>query len=77
MIQIEDNDSPITAAQKIIHGIKAEAWTRFSRLGYVMATGEAPKEGQALEVDMFSIDEIREIADYLLVYCDHHIAEEG
>ena len=44
MIQIEDNDSPITAAQKIIHGTKAAPWTPASKLGYVLATGETPKE---------------------------------
>lgn len=67
MIQINDNDSPITAAQKIIHGIKAAAWTPASKLGYILATGEAPKENQC-EVDMFTVEEIREIADYLLTY---------
>ena len=76
MIQINDNDSPITAAQKIIHGIKAAPWTPASQIGYILATGEAPKEKEC-EVDMFSEEEIREIADYLLVYCDHHISEEG
>lgn len=76
MIQINDDDSPITAAQKIIHGIKTEPWTPASQIGYILATGEAPKEKEC-EVDMFSEEEIREIADYLLVYCDHHIAEEG
>ena len=71
MIQIEDNDSPITAAQKIIHGIKPVAWTPASKLGYVLATGEAPKENEC-ELDMFSEEEIREIADYLLTYCKYH-----
>lgn len=71
MIQIEDNDSPITAAQKIIHGTKAAPWTPASKLGYILATGEAPKEKEC-ELDMFSEDEIQEIADYLLTYCKYH-----
>ena len=71
MIQIEDNDSPITAAQKIIHGTKAAPWTPASKLGYVLATGEAPKEKEC-ELDMFSYEEIREIAAYLLTYCKYH-----
>ena len=75
MIQIADNDSPITAAQKIIHGTKAAPWTPASKLGYVLATGEAPKE-KACELDMFSEDEIQEIADYLLTYCKYHGGEE-
>lgn len=68
MIQINDNDSPITAAQKIIHGIKAEPMTPARRLGFILANGEAPKEDAVYEVDMFSLSDIREIADYLLTY---------
>ena len=68
MIQINDSDSPITAAQKIIHGIKAEPMTPARRLGFILANGEAPKEDAVYEVDMFSLSDIREIADYLLTY---------
>ena len=68
MIQINDDDSPITAAQKIIHGIKAAPWTPASQIGYILANGEAPKEDAVYEVDMFSLSDIREIADYLLTY---------
>ena len=75
MIQIEDNDTPIIAAQKIIHGTKAVEWTQASKLGYVLATGEAPKEKEC-ELDMFSEEEIREIADYLLTYCKYHSEED-
>lgn len=71
MIQINDDDSPITAAQKIIHGIKAAPWTPASQIGYILATGEAPKEKEC-EVDMFSEEEIREIAEYLQTYCKYH-----
>ena len=74
MIQINDNDSPITAAQKIIHGIKAAPWTPASRIGHILATGEAPKKDQC-EVDMFSVDEIREIAEYLQTYWKYHAEE--
>lgn len=75
MIQIEDNDTPIMVAQKLIHGTKAVEWTPASKLGYILATGEAPKEGEKAELDMFSDAEIREIADYLLTYSKYH--EEG
>lgn len=68
MIQINDDDSPITAAQKIIHGIKAEPMTPARRLGFILANGEAPKEDAVYEVDMFTLSDIREIADYLLTY---------
>ena len=76
MIQINDNDSPITAAQKIIHGIKAEPMTPARRLGIIMATGKAPENGQEYEVDMFTIEEIREIADYLQTYLKYHDGDE-
>lgn len=76
MIQINDNDSPITAAQKIIHGIKAEPMTPARRLGYILANGEAPKKDQC-EVDMFSVDEIREIAEYLQTYWKYHAEDEA
>ena len=74
MIQIEDNDTPIMVAQKLIHGTKPVTWTPASKLGYIIATGEAPKE-EKHEADMFSDAEIREIADYLLTYCKYHREE--
>jgi len=76
MIQIEDSDTPITAAQKLIYGTKAAPWTSASKLGYILATGEAPKEKEC-EVDMFSDEEIREIADYLLTYSKYHGEDEA
>ena len=74
MIQINDNDTAITAAQKIIHGTKAETWTPASRIVHILATGEAPKEDHC-EADMFSVEEIREIADYLQTYWKYHAGE--
>lgn len=66
MIQIEDNDSPITVAQKLIHGTKSATVTPFMRIGTILRTGMAPEVGEKAEVDMFSDAEIREIAAYLL-----------
>ena len=71
MIQIDDLDSPITAAQKIIHGTKTVEMTPARTLGTIIATGKAP-EGKEYEEDMFSDEDIMEIVDYLLVYCKHH-----
>jgi hypothetical protein len=75
MIQIEDNDSPITVAQKLIHGTKSATITPFMRLGRVLSTGKAPEVGDQVEVDMFSDAEIREIAAYLLAYSKYHEGE--
>lgn len=52
MIQINDNDLPITVAEKIINGTKPYN----------------PSDTQ----DMFDIEEIKEIADYLIVYYQAH-----
>lgn len=77
MIQIEDNDSPITVAQKLIHGTKSETVTPLIRLGRVLSTGTAPEVGKQIEVDMFSDAEIREIAAYLLTYSKYHEEDES
>jgi len=72
MIQIEDNDTPIMIAQKLIHGTKTETVTPLIRLGKVLSIGTAPEIGEQVEVDMFSDAEIREIADYLSTYSKYH-----
>lgn len=74
MIQIEDTDTPIIVAQKLIYGTKSVTWTPASKLSYTIATGEAPKE-EKHEADMFSDVEIREIAEYLLTYSKYHKEE--
>lgn len=72
MITIEDNDAPITAAQKIIMGTKPYAPSPLTRVAVKALTGD---ESDADTIDMFSVEEIHEIAEYLLVYCRSH--EDG
>lgn len=72
MIQIEDNDSPITVAQKLIHGTKAVGTTPAMRLGALLTFGPVPEIGEKLEADMYSDAEIREIAAYLFTYSKYH-----
>ena len=67
MITIEDNDMPITAAQKIIMGTKPYERSPLSKAAVKAITGE-----DNVDIDMFSVEEIQEIADYLLVYCRSH-----
>ena len=75
MIKIEDNDSPITAACKIIHGTRPYDPTPMMRIVARAITGS---DESANAQDMFDLNEIKEIADYLLVYYNSHIpAEEG
>lgn len=61
MITIEDNDTPIVAASKIIYGTRPKTEKDFS-------FGTCPTR------DMFNYDEIKEIAMYLNTYL---IAHEG
>ena len=69
MIEILDNDLPITVAQKIVTAVKPYNPTPIMKAIAVAITGS---ETAADTQDMFSLDEIKEIADYLLVYYDSH-----
>lgn len=69
MIQIEDNDLPITVAQKIIRGVKPyNPAPAIKALAKALTGDEHSVDTQ----DMFSLEDIKEIADYLTVYCQAH-----
>jgi hypothetical protein len=69
MIQIDDNDIPIEVAQKIINGtMEVEA----NMVDKAMMRAFGGKEIDTIHRDMFSIADIKEIAGYLLVYCNAH-----
>ena len=69
MIQINDNDLPITAAEKIITGVRPNNPTPFIQSLSKAITGD---EYASENVDMFDLEEIKEIADYLIVYYESH-----
>lgn len=69
MIQINDTDLPITVAEKIIKGTKPCNPTQFVEALSKAITGN---EHASENVDMFDLDEIKEIADYLIVYYESH-----
>jgi hypothetical protein len=69
MIQINDNDLPITVAEKIIKGVKPNNPTPLMQSLAKVATGD---EHASDSVDMFELEEIKEIADYLIVYYEAH-----
>lgn len=69
MIEIKDTDLPITVAQKIICGTKP---ANNSPLIKSMAKALCNDENAGETMDMFSIEEIEEIANYLKVYCKSH-----
>lgn len=69
MIRIEDHDPPIVAAQKIIFGERPYDSPPVMKAMAVALTGEK-KAGDT--EDMYSVEEIREIAEYLMVYYQAH-----
>lgn len=69
MIQIDNYDLPITAAQKIITGTRPSTASELAKTVAKCFTGI---DGAGDTEDMFTLDEISEIADYLRVYCDTH-----
>lgn len=68
MFEIKDDDLPITVAQKIIVGTKPVTLSPVMKAAAKALTG-IEHDGTD---DMFSLDEIEEIADYLKAYVEHH-----
>lgn len=69
MITINDDDLPITVAKKIISGTKVVELSPSMKAVRKVLTGNEDDDG---EYDMFELEEIKEIAEYLLVYCNNH-----
>ncbi len=67
MIQINDSDLPITAAEKIINGTKP-----YNPTEMIKALSKAITGNECDTQDMFDLEEIKEIADYLIVYYESH-----
>jgi hypothetical protein len=71
MIQIDDFDLPIQVAEKIISGTKDEPASMLDKAAFRAFTGK--ELGETVHRDMFDLEEIKEIADYLMVYYQSHI----
>lgn len=67
MFVINDTDLPITVAEKIITGTKAYEANELQKGIIKVLTGE-----EVTRCDMFTIDEISEIATYLNAYVTAH-----
>ena len=67
MIQIEDNDTPIEAAQKIIIGVKP-----YEPMDFEKSICKALSKDPQTTVNIFSVGDIEELANYLLVYVNSH-----
>ena len=68
MITINDNDMPITVAEKLIRGTKHYETTPMTHM-VLKALGS---EDMLDEIDMFSLEELKEMAAYLIVYYEAH-----
>lgn len=71
MIQIDDFDLPIQVAEKIIGGTKEVPASMLDKAAYRAFTGKELED--TVHRDMFELEEIKEIADYLMVYYKAHI----
>ena len=69
MIEINETDLPVTVAEKIITGTKPYVATPLTKAFARALTGD---ETAGDTVDMFSLEEIKEIADYLVLYYESH-----
>ena len=71
MIQINDFDLPIQVVEKIIGGTKDVPASKLEKSVHMAFTGK--ELGETVQRDMFELEEIKEIADYLMVYYQAHI----
>lgn len=69
MIEILDNDLPITVEEKIITGKMPYNPTPAAKALAKALTGN---EDASDTQDMFDLEEIKEIADYLMCYYNNH-----
>lgn len=69
MLKIEDSDMPIDVARKIITGTKIIELSPMMKNLRKAFTGNESDNG---ECDMFDLEEIKEIADYLYAYYNNH-----
>jgi hypothetical protein len=67
MIVINDKDLPITVAEKIVSATKT-----YDASSTLKALTKAITNDEELKEDMFTLEEIKEIADYLIVYYETH-----
>ena len=70
MIQINDFDLPIQVAEKIISGTKKVPASLLDKATFKAFTGK--EIGETVSRDMFDLEEIKEITDYLIVYYEAH-----
>ena len=75
MITIQDNDFPVDVAAKIIRGTRPADLAEMQKRAGGWMLPDSVKDGQTM--DMFTLNEIKEIAEYLMTYYNHHFMEES
>ena len=68
-IQIDNADTPIEVAQKIINGTME---VEVNMVDKAMMRAFGGKEANKIRRALFDLEELKEIAGYLLVYCNTH-----
>lgn len=66
MIQIEDKDTPITAAEKLIRATTTVKATIINQAVCKVLHGK--ELGETVELDMYDDDDLKEIADHIYLY---------
>ena len=69
MIQINDNDTAINVAEKIINGTKPYDPPELIKTMHRVFSGNNEEESI---MKMFTVEDVKEIADYLMVYYKSH-----
>lgn len=73
MIQIDDNDTPIEVATKLINERVEFEGTKISKTLYKGLYGKEPKP---YYMPVFTLLELKEIAEHLLVYVNCNLMDE-
>lgn len=76
MIQINDSDTPIQVAEKIISGTKEVKANSIDK-AILRTFGDTRTEIDTIQYDMFDLQEIKEISGYLSVYYEAHKKAES
>lgn len=74
VVEIYDYDQPITVAEKLISATCIRKCSSIDRIFQKAFTG---KELDEIECDMFNDDDLKEIAEHLLVYVNRQEGQEG
>lgn len=70
MVIIYDNDLPITAAERLITATRPIKMPLLQKITQAVPEGGKPKEETL--VDMYDLDDLEEIARYIMIYVNRY-----